>query len=1012
VPKQFPISRTDEASQASSPRSLTPVAAERALRELRSLWLVPSLILSVVVGLLIALGKSPFPLFERPVWLALSLVIFVVVYTVVHRRASLLARTLRAQTLRETERLGEDVQRAEARLEEQLLVATAARDFAERILQNVPVAVLVLDAGDDFLIRSANAPAEAMPDQDRQQDGLTGRRLGDVFPGLDALLAEPLRRAAQGGSITLPDVAYGALSRGVTYWTFSLTPQRDPGTRHVAQVIVLAVETTDRIRLLRERERHAEESDRYARIERHRARELEATLTSLSDGVVLCSASGQIVSVNKAAQSILGPGSVVMGESVEAWASRIGFCYPSGQPVPPGAMPLNRTLRDGQITESAEFLLMGGPAPRVVELTSAPVISSDGETQTVGAVAVLRDVTDLRRSNRQETAAAARVAALVQISRRLNATLVESEIHTIVTEGALALLPEADAAGARALLYSHDDTETLTLLRTMPEEAPKRPRSQQQAAPLVLPFDAKSPLLWPLYVQRQTVISCDCATDPTFAGETAQRLLKGVAVQPPAVRSVFALPLVAGTVVTGHLLLTGLGADMFDDPQLQDALTNLTALATIARANARLYAQTRQRADELDALWTVGQAVVSQTHLHDIADTLTERVQAVFGAELCTLSLWEPVPGGERRLRWQGGRYDDALLPESDGTLRLECGLCDLATQEAATQGEIAIHLAVPNPPFGGCRWRAFSGQSGAHSVVSAPLRQGDDTLGALTVYRAGNGAFTPEQVKLLRTLAALAVTAVRSAQSFAYEHRIAQTLQKAWLPDQAPTVAGLDLAATYTPARTEEAQIGGDYYDFLPLGPSRIAFFIGDISGKGLSAAVYTALAKYTLRAFAAQGMSPQEVVTRANTVMAREIGRELFSTLFYGVWDGTTKTLTYVNAGHEPPQWMAANGEFTGLRGTGPILGAFADAVYEQAQVTLQPGDTLALYTDGLPDCRDEQRVFYGDSGIRATLTATAGQDAATIAAALNQAVLDFIPDRRLPDDIALLIMRVMEA
>lgn len=1003
-------STVSKPSPASEP--LSPAAAEQALRELRSLWLVPTLILSVLVALLIVLNRSPFPLFSRAVWLGMALVIFVVVYAFVHRRATLLAHTLRAQTARETARLGQNVQRAEAQLEEQLAVATVARDFAERILQNVPAAVLVLDAGDDFLIRSANALAEALPDAERQQDGLQGRRLGDVFPGLDALLADPLRRAAQGDSVTLPDIEYGALARGVTYWTFSVTPQRDPQTRRVAQIIVLAVETTDRIRLLRERERHAEESERYARSERRRARELDATLSSLSDGVVLCSASGQLASVNRAAQAILGQDQIEAGESIEAWTARIGLCYPSGQPVPPGAVPLMRTLRTGQTTDREEFLLATGVESRVVELTSAPVFSPDdaGRDTVVGAVAVLRDVTELRRSRQQEGVANARVGALVQISRRLNTTLVESEIHTIVTEGALTLLPSSYAESARALLYGRNDEKRLILLDTSPEERPKRPRTRQQSEPLTVAFDAKSPLLWEIYVQRLPVISGDIAGDTRFAAEADRRLLQGAAPVPPPVRSALALPLVAGSAVSGHLVLTSPEPRAFDDPRLQDALTNLASLATIARANARLYGQTHQKAEELDALWTVGQAVVTQLHLRDVADTLTERVRAVFGAELCTLSLWETTPSGERHLRWQGSRYEEALLPEQAGPSLLECGKCDETTRQAAERGELATRLGVANPPFGGCRWRAFSGQSGAHSILAAPLRQGEEVLGALTVTRSGDAPFSPEQVKLLGTLATLAVTAVRNAQSFAYEHRIAQTLQKVWLPEQPPAVPGLEIAAAYAPARTDEARIGGDYYDFLPLGPRRLAFFIGDISGKGLAAAVYTALAKYTLRAFAAQGMSPQEVVSRANTVLVRETQRELFSTLFYGVWEGETRTLTYVNAGHEPPQWVTASGQMRGLEATGPLLGAFGESVYEEAQITLDPGDTLTLYTDGLPDCRSDGGVFFGEAGIRAVLRDQQGKSAVSTTEALRQAALDFTRDHRLRDDLALLVLRVI--
>ncbi len=1001
-----------ESSNVSIPprtvRPPTPDTAERALRELRSLWLVPTLILAILVALLFALNRSPFPLFGRDVWISLALVIFVVVYGFVHRRAALLADVLRVWTAGERERLGRDVQRAEAQREEQLLAATAARDFAEGILQNVPAAVFVLDTGDEFLIRNANALAEAMPDPDRQRDGLAGRRLGDVFPGLDALLADTLRSVASSGvPLTLTDVEYGALGRGVTYWTFTLTPQRDPQARRVGQVIVLAVETTDRIRLLRERERHSDELERLASAERQRARVSEATLGSLSDGVVLCNAAGQLVSTNRAAQTILGADGVRPGESVAEWASRIGLCYPSGQPVPPGGVPLARTLREGRVTSHEEFLVSAGT--RTVEMTAAPLLSPEG-THCVGAVAVLRDVTDLRRSRLEEAAAQARVVALLGMSRRLNATLSADQIHALVTEGALALLPP-EAGEARALLYGlEDEGRRIALLGAFPDPRPKRPRTRRQAARPDWAFDAQSPFLWPLYVSRQPVVGGDIAGDPVFASESDRRQLTGGFPDAGAVKSVLALPLVAGKKVGGHLVVTSSRPDAFGDARLQDALSSLASLAAIARVNAALYGETQRKADELDALWSVGHAVVSRLDLHDLADTLTQRVCAVLGAELCTLSLWEKAPTGERSLIRPGKQGEDARLPVEAVRSARGCDGCERTTLRAAEHGEPAVCLGVANPPFGECRLRAFSGQSGAHSVLAVPLRQGEETLGALTVYRVGDAPFTPDQTKLLGTLATLAVAAVQNARAYTYERRIAQALQRMILPAQPPTVPGLEIAALYAPARQDEAQIGGDYYDFLPLGDSRLGVIIGDITGKGLAAAVQTARAKDTLRAFAALGLRPQEVVARTNTVLTRFMTPDgLLSTLFYGVWDGVARTLTYVNAGHEPPQWADPAGTVRSLEPTGPLLGLFADADYSEARLLLGPGATLALYTDGLTDCRSPAGGFLGAEGVRDTLLHVHREKAAVVAAALQDAALAFSENQPLRDDIALIVIKV---
>ena len=908
-------------------------------------------------------------------------------------------------------RLYGDLERAEAELTDQLAAAQAARDFVARILQNVQAAVLVLGAGDDLIIQNANALAEAMPDPEREQDGLMGRRLADVFPGLEEVLRGALERATQRGeSSTLPDAEYHGFARGPTWWTFSVTPQRDPVTRRVAQVVLLALETTDRIRLLRENVENA-------RREQQRANELDATLRSLGDGVVLSDEAGRLVSINRAGQGILSSGVSVPGERVEAWAARIGLCYPSGQPVPPGAVPLARALRTAQALDPEEYAIHTASGERrLIELTATPVLSAaptgpdfpEDAVVVAGAVAVFRDVTDLRHSQQQERAANRRVETLVDISRRLNATLELDEIHAIVAEGARTLLPSVP--GLRALLYDFDgETKLLRLLTTQPDARPaRRPSSLRDSQPFALPFDAASPLLWQAYVSRRMLVIPDRTQAPHDSDAAGALVLNGGAAGLPAPASALILPLLARDTVSGHLALTSSAPGAFDDARLTDALTNLAALAVIARTNARLYGQMRQRADELNALWTVGEATASKLELTEVVDTLTDQVRLVMGGESCTLALYERT-GDLSRLRRQGTAWREWALAEGNPDGRC-CGSCDLVTQEAARMGEPVHLIGRPNPDFPQCQWRAFAGQSGEHSVLAVPLKYGDETLGALTVFVRGSRPFAPDQIKLLGTLASLAVAAVRNAQSYAYEQNIAETLQKAFLPGAPTRMPGLDIAEKYYPTRVEEAQIGGDYYDFVPLGPKTLAVIIGDISGKGLAAAVYTAMAKYTLRAFAAQGMPPGEVVARANRAIARYTVGEIFSTLFYGVVDLEAGTLAYVNAGHEPPQLSRAGGGVVSLEPTGMMLGAFPDAEFEEAHALFAPGDVLALFTDGLPDARAANGTFFGEDGIRDVLIAAHAGDAAAVADALHGAAVRFAGDLRLRDDIALLVLKAV--
>jgi sigma-B regulation protein RsbU (phosphoserine phosphatase) len=264
--------------------------------------------------------------------------------------------------------------------------------------------------------------------------------------------------------------------------------------------------------------------------------------------------------------------------------------------------------------------------------------------------------------------------------------------------------------------------------------------------------------------------------------------------------------------------------------------------------------------------------------------------------------------------------------------------------------------------------------------------------------------------VDAIVNLASLSAAVVRNALAFAYEQNIAETLQKSFLPSMPSQMPGLEIGERYFPTLKHEAEIGGDYYDVIVLSPQKLAIFIGDISGKGLAAAVYTAMAKYTLRAFIAQEMSPLEIVSRANVAVARWTSHEIFSTLFFGVIDVERGTLTYVNAGHEPPVLLRADDVPESLNPTGPMLGIFSEAEFTVEETPFSAGDILTLYTDGLSDARDAAGVFFAEAGIQAHVAAVRRNCADDICDSLYAEAVDYAVNHRLRDDVAMLVVKVL--
>jgi sigma-B regulation protein RsbU (phosphoserine phosphatase) len=186
-----------------------------------------------------------------------------------------------------------------------------------------------------------------------------------------------------------------------------------------------------------------------------------------------------------------------------------------------------------------------------------------------------------------------------------------------------------------------------------------------------------------------------------------------------------------------------------------------------------------------------------------------------------------------------------------------------------------------------------------------------------------------------------------------------ARRIQQRLLPVDLPAVEGLDLAACWQPA----AGVGGDCYDVLPFGASRLGLCIADVVGKGIPAALLMSNVQAAVRAFASEATPPAELCQRLNCVLAGHIGEGRFVSLFYGRLDAQTQMVTYANAGHPPPLLVRHDGTVARLEEGGPVLGVFCDAEYAQGEVDLSGGDRLVLYTDGLTEACDAHDDEYGE-------------------------------------------------
>jgi PAS domain S-box-containing protein len=212
------------------------------------------------------------------------------------------------------------------------------------------------------------------------------------------------------------------------------------------------------------------------------------------------------------------------------------------------------------------------------------------------------------------------------------------------------------------------------------------------------------------------------------------------------------------------------------------------------------------------------------------------------------------------------------------------------------------------------------------------------------------------ERTEQLKSAMARQQEEAQERQRLEQELHIARLIQQTLLPKSLPGLPGYEVAAYYQPAR----QVGGDFYDFLRLPDGQLGLIVGDVSGKGVPAALVMAITRTMLQAAYRLG-SPGEILEQVNNTLYRDIPPNMYVTCLAALLDSKTGRLQYANAGHDLPYLRHADG-VSKLRATGMPLGLMPDMNYEQKEITLRPGDSVLLYSDGLVEAHDPQREMFG--------------------------------------------------
>jgi serine phosphatase RsbU (regulator of sigma subunit) len=350
--------------------------------------------------------------------------------------------------------------------------------------------------------------------------------------------------------------------------------------------------------------------------------------------------------------------------------------------------------------------------------------------------------------------------------------------------------------------------------------------------------------------------------------------------------------------------------------------------------------------------------VAGDFSLQEALDKLAEAAVKIVGVKACSIRLLDEE-AGELKMRSTYGLSEEyrnkGVVSRNDTVVK------------AAFAGEAVVldDMRVDDR----VEYKEATIREGLVSQLTVAMRFRNKPIGVLRLYSPRPMRFNEDDVSLARAVASQCAVAITNAKLYAEavegvriaeQMRLAGIVQRRMIPEKAPLVPGLDIAATYIPC----FDVGGDLYDFFQVSDRRVVVGIADVIGKGIPAAIMMSSFRGSVRAYAdiESGKGGiKEVIDKLNKMACSECGDGEFITLFYAVIDVKDMTVSYCNCGHELTV-LIRNGEITELEKGGLVLGVEREAQYEIGTLELKDGDCLLLYTDGLTDAVNFDGEFWG--------------------------------------------------
>lgn len=367
----------------------------------------------------------------------------------------------------------------------------------------------------------------------------------------------------------------------------------------------------------------------------------------------------------------------------------------------------------------------------------------------------------------------------------------------------------------------------------------------------------------------------------------------------------------------------------------------------------------KEQIDRDEQIYQLTTLVAGAFSLQEVLDRLAEAtVKIMVGVKACSIRLLDEE-AGDLKMRSTYGLSEEyrnkGAVSKDDPVI------------EAAFAGEAVVldDMRVD----GRVKYKEATMQEGLVSQLTVAMQFRGKAIGVLRLYSPKPRQFYEDDIRLARVVASQCAVAITNAklyteaingQKMREQIRLAGVIQRRMIPEKAPSIPGLDIAATYIPC----FDVGGDFYDFLKISNNRVAVAIADVIGKGIPAAIMMSLFRGAVRAYADTEHDKgtiEKIIHKLNKMACSECKDGEFVALFYAVLDVKEETVTYCNCGHEPAVLIRA-GKIVELDKGGFVLGVEAQDEYEFETLMLRDGDCLLFYTDGLIDAANFDGEFWG--------------------------------------------------